>query len=782
MRFNHAASVLFLCIANLLGSLSPAAHAQSEPKVGAIHDDTGQLPYTQAHQQILHQLTAFRDQVAQASNAGIDVSYEQTTLTTAEIFLKFAKWDHQHPEQIQEAVDSWWPVKGQGKSISKGLPARQLNDVLRIIDGASQELARVVKDPNSRRKVPAYKFSHAKIQDGYFINDGKPLFGYGFTWMPSDPQLILAYGDASAVFVQPSNLRSENGGLSLRGGLQNNNGVRFGFLGHGGMPKWALKKYPDIKTGERQFTAYDIDHPGTKAVWSKVLAEYAPQVKNLNAINAGYMLANEPHWYTGKGEWATGPVSKHTMAKLGPWLEQQHKSVDNLNAAWGTQHPSFDSIWIQVPIDTNKIGTGEWHDWCRFNMARVTDWFTFLKQTIQKHDPGALTHIKVIPGHFASNARSHGLDFESLVRLQGIIGCDAKATTNQNSHPKWKQIGKPWTKRYAMYWRNLSIPYDFFRSISPDKLIIDSEFHGLSTVHWRDPNMSAEYVRCVYWLAHLHGMGVNQTWYWSRNAEGKPHKETSGFVDSNLTQPIVMNAFGRTMKELNAFAPEVVALAKKPKHAAIFYSESSAIQNSAYMDKISEAYQALYHQGYPLGFVTAQMLEEASEEDLQQWSVVVVPHADHTTQADIHALEKYRAGQGEIAILGKNSLTKDEYGKPHTGYQELARLRARTSGLSNKALQLLVAKSLNKDNRIPTVKLHETNATGKPGCVWRTTAWEGGQLLLVINLGKSEAKIKLNGVADQCTDLITNQVQPTAFVLPTYGVKLIHIAGVSSTE
>ena len=52
------------------------------------------------------------------------------------------------------------------------------------------------------------------------------------------------------------------------------------------------------------------------------------------------------------------------------------------------------------------------------------------------------------------------------------------------------------------------------------------------------------------------------------------------------------------------------------------------------------------------------------------------------------------------------------------------------------------------------VVLGETNAVGLPGCVWRTAPWDGGQLLLIINLGRSEARLDI-GTETPCRDMIT---------------------------
>ena len=731
-----------------------------------------QRDYASLRADVVRCLDAFRQFTARAAGRGIDVAREQVTITTAELFLKYADWDSRHPDELKAAVGAWWRVRKQAGKISQELPQRELREVLAILAAARAELTAVVRRPASRRAAPPFDASALTLAKGYFHSRSRPVFPSSFVWMPDDEKLSDAYGEIGGTYIHPPNLRPDGTRASIRyrpGGADEPMG--YIFLGHSRMPEWVRRKHPNIAVGSRRFTAYDIDHPATREVWKGLLGAAVPQFAGRKVRQGGYLLANEPHWFSATGEWDTGPVSRHTHAKLRGWLQQRHKIIDALNRLWGTNFASFADVSIEVPVDAKLRGRPLWYDWCRFNMHRVTEWFAFLRAEIRRHDPGAKVHIKLIPGHFARGSRSHGLDFETLVRLQEIIGCDAKIVNSKS----WRDKGN-WNDRYACDWRNLAMPYDFFRSVGPGKLLFDSEFHGLSTVHWRDPNMPPEYVRCIYWLAHMHGMGMNQTWYWSRNADGSPKTQSaSGFHASNLTLPRVLDAFGRTMKELNAFAPEVVALATQPRPIRLFYSETAAIQDAACMDRVYAGYKALYHGGIPLGFATGRMLAEAPARELRGWPVVVVPHASHVTAAERKALTRYLSEGGTVVLSGSKSLQHDEYGRPHGAGLEAGRgrlLHARDADAAR--VSNLVAGALRRAGVSQALSLRESNAVGQPGCVWRTAPWENGHIVMIVNLGRGEATVDL-GSPGPCRDLVANSPHPCSFKMKPFDVKLLHL-------
>lgn len=708
--------------------------------------------YASLRQDAVERIDAFKKQAAQAKERGIDVSRERVTIITAELFLKYADWDAAHPDELETAIAAWWRVKDRAAEIAPAMAENELRQIIEIVEKGERELSSVVKRPDSRRASPRFDMTALEAKDGYYHYQGRPVFPSTFTWMPDDPLLAEAYGEIGGTYIAPPNL-AEDGRVSVRYEPREPDGpLGDVFFGHSKMADWVVEKHPEILTGKRHFTGYDIDHPVTREVWSKLLAGLVPKVAGRNTTKGGYLLANEPHWFSGTDEWDTGPVSEYAHAKFRVWLKKRHGSIKTLNDLWKTTFASFEDVLIEVPVDTALRGTPLWYDWCRFNMSRVTGWFTFLKNEVRRHDPLAVTHIKLIPDHFSGGKRSHGLDFETLLRLQDMIGCDAKVVNK----PLWNAEDDR-SDRYSMLWRGLSMPYDFFRPVSPDEVLFDSEFHGLSTSHWRDEEMSAEYVRCVYWLAHLHGMSMNQTWYWGRQENGAPlNKDTKGFHGSNLTSPRVMDAMGRTMKELNAFAPEIVALATQPKRVRIFYSETSAIQDPEYMDRVYKAYRDLYHSGVPVGFVTGRMIAEAS--DLTQWPAIVVAHANRVTTEEVEALARYGKIGGRLVVIGKDSLERDEYGR---------RLKDDLRGTPKSSV------SLAELGLAPDVSLSEKNQLGEPGCVWRTAPCEGGWLMLVVNLGKGEAAVTID--AEACHDMINNDEHPATFTMKPLDVKLLRV-------
>ena len=295
------------------------------------------------------------------------------------------------------------------------------------------------------------------LTDGYYHFKGRPTFPSSFVWMPQDDKLHAAYGEIGGTYISPAQLRPGGAGAKIRYRPQGpSEASGYVFLGHSRMPEWVLRKHRAIGVGSRHFTAYDIDHPATRKVWRELLAKAVPKFAGRKVRQSGYLLANEPHWFSATGQWDTGKVSDYTRAKLRIWLKEKHKTIAVLNALWGTEFASFAEVSINVPIDTKLRGTPIWYDWCRFNMHRVMEWFSFLKAEIRRHDKDGKVHIKLIPSHFSHGLRSHGLDFEKLVQFQEIIGCDAKIINSPTRVTK-----DDWSDRHACDWRNLAMPYDF---------------------------------------------------------------------------------------------------------------------------------------------------------------------------------------------------------------------------------------------------------------------------------------------------------------------------------
>lgn len=724
----------------------------------------------------LDELKSLRDQ---AAKRGICTAREEVTITTAELFLDWIAWDQANPDRLVEVVAEWYKTRDRAAEIAAAIPQQEIEDTEAILDAAISELKDVLAAPDRRRPVPSVDPGSLSIHDGYARQNGRPVFLSGFIWMPTSERLSRAYGIIDNLSINHGMLQSKTEGvpdetiLALQHGADRmvNTGTRgYTFLGHH-LPEWALAEYPNIEDGSRLFTRYDIDHPGTREMWRRLLADVAPPLKDHPGLPLGYLLANEPHWFTAEAKWATGSVSDYTFAGFRRWLAERHIQIARLNELWESEFRSFDDVRIDLPIAQKLRGTPIWYDWCRFNMDRVTEWFTFLRDEIRARNPEAPCHIKLVAGHVSGESRDHGIDSESLVELQDIVGCDAEIEPPS----PYVNESATWPDRYALDWQKQSMAYDFYKSVAPSKLIFDSEWHGLSAVHWRKLDMSPEYVRCALWLAHLHGMGANETWFWSRKADGSPVERCiTDWVGGNLMLPKVQDAFGRTFKELNAFADEVVHLATAAKEVRLLYAEEDLIQSAEGVGRLKRVYRTLYHLGHPLGFVTGRMLRRA-DEDLGK--VLVVAGINRVRTDTLRHLNAFCAKGSSLAVISAESLRQDEYGRQHPEHLLPDPDRTLRGTLELLDDESAMARLLSEAGIASAIACVEE--AGPRTCVWRSREWENGRLLFVGNLGKDTQQVTIRST-DSNTVAITNlfsgePVQSPTMVLHPYDIALLHV-------
>lgn len=105
-------------------------------------------------------------------------------------------------------------------------------------------------------------------------------------------------------------------------------------------------------------------------------------------------------------------------------------------------------------------------DFMAFNMDRVTEWFSFLKNEIRKYDPQAKTHIKIMPNLWSDNKRDSGIDLEALTRNSEIIG-------KRCQFMRCWDVGKTksWRKTMAFDMVEICMAYRLYESVSPDKVM-----------------------------------------------------------------------------------------------------------------------------------------------------------------------------------------------------------------------------------------------------------------------------------------------------------------------
>ncbi len=682
-------------------------------------------------------IAALEAMVQVAESKDVYTEREGLTLRTADFFLRCANWDDAHVAENARSFRQLPNFKADANSLADDLADYERSEVIKILDDAIERLGLILVGTYTRTQVPKVDYAQARLLGDAIMQKDRPVFLADHVWKPSAPELQEFYGAQGSGYFSPSFVINEAGDIDPQrlSELANkaSGNIGYVFLDHNNMPKWAREKYDNFRAGSRHYGKYDVDHPGARALYGALFKGMIPKMAGENYRQLGYMLFNEPSYPTAAGAWNTGGVSDYSKAKFKTWLRKKHESINDLNRLWETNFANFEDVNTIIPIDKAKQGTPEWYDWSMFNNDRITDWFRFLVTEISKYDSEARFHIKLMPWLWTGVSKDHGMDFEALTRLCNISGCDASAKSS-NIHNKHE----PWMDRFAFEWVNISMLFDFFKSVKPNQIIVDSETHFLSSVHFRDLYLKSDYVRATYWLAHMHGLCASKNWYWARAVNGQASRGGGSYAGSNNQQPAVLNELHATMIDLNTFSHEITAMQRQRKPLRIYYSLANAIQRTTYMEDVRANYESVFFEGMPLGFATAGIL---NEQDPSSWDAIQIWKTETVTQEEFDAMQAY-LNQGGTVFMDTESFKQNEYGQVHKslsqGRGRLIRVET-LADMNQKAIALAAER-----HHLSAVRVHETNELGPKGCVWRCVKnQEGNHVVSLINLGKTTATVKL---------------------------------------
>ncbi|WP_158021987.1 alpha-amylase family protein [Flammeovirga pacifica] len=726
-------------------------------------------------QQIEDEISQLQKLVKKAKKKDIDVSKELSTFRTAEIFSRYADWDENN---YKKNVQLFSLVKKLNDKTpeenAQYLPQFEREQILLMIKNAQKELEAVLKGDHQRQTTPKIDWSNLDINNNTIQQNGNPVFIYDYVWKPTSTEFQEFYGAQDGIYLTTGYL-NEDGSLKhfKLNEIKNKKSGTLGtvFMNHLNPPKWSIDKYTDFTVGGRRYTGYDIDNPGAKEIQRQLISVVAPLTKGKNYAKLGWLLTNEPHWFTMKDTWATGTVSNFTIQKFKTYLKELHQDISVLNKRWGTSFSSFDAVEVTIPMDGKLQGTSQWYDWMSFNQHRVTEWFTFLQDEIRSHDKDAHTHIKVMPNLWTENKRDHGIDMEALTDLTSIVGNDA----GSHYSAMWGKE-EDWVDHYAYSWREMCMSYDFYKSISPNKVIYNSETHYLSTVKFRELDLNLDYVNATHWMATVLGLNSSKAWFWPRKEDGslKSYKE-KGYAGSLAMQPAVVDQVTRTMMDLNANAKALTSIQNLRKPIRVFYSETSAINLEKHMDDVFSTYENLFFEGYSIGFVTENILKKQSQEN---WDVVVVQKTPFVKQSEKEALQKYLDNGGTV-VIDKASLLKNEYG------EKLSPLTKGNGEIIVVAdLDEMKLKALAKVTSTHTLQVNDLKDQDKKGIFWRYVQDdENNNILTLINIGKEardiEIKLTNSKKSTSVKNILTGEKLNNCITVQPLDVLFVEVKGAS---
>ncbi len=695
--------------------------------------------------------------ITSAENEGLDATREKMSVQVAEVFLYYADKDENsidYNETIfasQIALPKGVSDNYTDRQLAEFLPEFERTEVVKLLDLGIETLTKVIAGEIVRKATFNPDYTKLDINGTRIEQDGNPVFLADWVFKPERAGSINLkeyFGSIGGAFIRPVDMeKNAQDEVVLKAftkstleGLPQPGDFGLGFLAQRNVvvPDYIKNDYPEIEDGFSLHTGFDIDHPKAREFHEDFFRLVVPLMKEGNNSKLGYLLTNEPHWNI-NGTWAVVDPTPYTKAKFGTWLSDKHSDIATLNTLWGTSFTDFTEVGnsFQTPISnlTTK-GTPRWYDLVRFNQERVNDWYDFLRTTIKTHDTNAKTHLKLIPNMWSQDGRIHGLDFEHLTATSTIIGNDANSANSE----AWDgaSVSGYWANTYALEWRNTAMTYDFLSSILPNAINYNSESGFTGWGRFRNLFLEPSYLNAVHWFAVIQGMDIVNSWEWGRNSGGVLRSGGVAYVDM---MPQTLNTTHLAMLEMTAHGEELSRLQDMDRPIRVFYSETSAINNSDYMDgEIQQLYGDLFFYDYKVGFATANIINTQNNRD---WNTIVIRNTPHVTTEEFNALQTYLNNGGTI-IMDSGSILKDEYGR-NLSVQLTAGggklVTASTSDLATRAISEIESMGIS-----PVVKVEEVNTQGGDfqGVMHRSVLMNNGRnVVALINLGITDATIDL---------------------------------------
>jgi len=612
--------------------------------------------------------------VNEADSQGLDASMPRVSLAVARVFTPLLAGDAslEVADYPNDMID--FRILGREETVRRiqVLTEFEADQTEKVLDRGIEEARAFVKNPAGPKKTPQQtQPKPITIENGAFACDGKPIFLSGILG-------LAVRGDAKTIDL------AKNLGANLLGPLHVSHACTRGWdqfddsyfdrqlfpfyreaqsrgfwvspaMWNYRAPAWLAKIAPDINVENEDKgwfrDALDLDHPLTSRFETMWFTHAASRLKTA-PNNFCYSLMGE--------EWCNPSFrGKHSEPRYQQWLQQKHGDIAALNKAWDTGYKSF-----QEAAGKDSLATkGGHYDWYRFNEDRLTAYNQAQIDGIKQSDPAGLWTCWPAAGCLVSAPvggfdPNYGRNREDILLQSSVSGWDGGMFPYESGRSTRRLPESHWAK-YNLGWRDDMIYYDFAKSICPEKPVFDPELHSLTSVYHIAPlGVSPDYFRTCLWMEHLHGLGAHLFWWWGRKADGT--LVMSECLGGLLTQPQLLESWGKTVLELRRLTEYVVLFPQLERKVRILYSEASAIQDpETYPLQVHDAYEALYFLDYPVGFITEKMVREGK---LAECSLLVVPGARFVGDATVAKIREYHKTGGRVVILGKESLTCDEYG------------------------------------------------------------------------------------------------------------------------
>lgn len=567
------------------------------------------------------QLPTLERQLAALKEKGVDVAYPLASVTALRLGVEYG---------IKDLDTSSVPCVHRAKEL---LPS--LEDMAGRV---RQEMAR-----DALPAVPCYKTGPVTIEDGVFVQNGRPVFFTGFNG-EADPKLhdlgfnminlVCPSSPSPADDPAQVNMRPVADMVAMldRAAEQN---MAVDVLFHPRIPGWMYERYPELQRSGWGFIPYDISHPRVREQVERFMRLYLGGhgkqrgIANHPAL-LSYCLMNEPLYTDG---------SEASRRAFQAYLKRQHGDIAKVNALFHASYDSFADIpGVDVYHNYHK-NRPLWVEWCRFNAERLLDWHRWMRDLIREYDPHTPIHTKVEGVLFEGQRyAAWGMDAEAFANLDHVSGNDNLDHLTPNGP-------------YAQNWVRQQIYYTFQRSVAPDNPIHNSENHLVDSTGF----VPGRHVRTCLWIGAMEGQGANTNWLWTSSPTDWGYPGANYVRRANCVE-----ALGRTTLDLNRLSPYFAAFARQRAQVAILFTMDSVPLNERFLEASSKAFEGAYLLDMPLRFVTDRQVAKGK---LADYKLVVVPSHLYIDQETLDRLADYVKRGGYLLVAG-DTLTHDLHGDP----------------------------------------------------------------------------------------------------------------------
>lgn len=392
----------------------------------------------------------------------------------------------------------------------------------------------------------------------------------------------------------------------------------------------------------------DLSNPELRPYSALYLERVIRQYRDHRAHGV-WLLQNEP----GIREEGAPPWLLEQYAQ---WLEKEYGSVEAWNRAWYQKFSSFAEV--RPPVDPRTAGWADYPsnlDWRRFRCDHLAAQQMWLREQVERHHPGALTHIN--PPGLTGNMPAGGRDLWKLKPAAHFLGA--------SMHASW-HFGMVPRQDFGMAF---GFCCDLIRSASAPAPWWVTEMQAGPTIFTGSRPLNPTEGEITRWLWDAAGNGARGAvfWLWHPRTEGNEAGEWA-LVGANGEATARSNAVRAVAQALGKHAAFLESVKPAPATTAILYNRDALLlyavdgwrrPTDEIMFSLIGCYKALHRSGVPVDFLDTSQLEAG---EASRYRTLYLPYAFALSARSCEAIRTFVRGGGTIWADGLTAW-KDEQGK-----------------------------------------------------------------------------------------------------------------------